>query len=114
MGESGTSKHDFGDGNGNVDAHRHSNGGGWIADTATVMDTVYVGRDAQVFGDAEVSDHARIRDGARVSGRAEVYNPLCRIVAPHAGPETGDNQPFLIQSSLLSKVKRPCGQPLSR
>ena len=73
VGESEASKHDFGDGNGSVAAHRHSNGGGWIADTATVMDSVYVGRNAQVFGEATVSDHARIRDSARVSGSAEVY-----------------------------------------
>ena len=73
VGESGPSKHDFGDSNGSVAAHRHSNGGGWIADTATVMDSVYVGRNAQVFGDAKVSDHAQIRDSARVSGNAEIY-----------------------------------------
>ena len=73
VGESGPSKHDFGDGSGSVAAHRHSNGGGWIADTATVMDSVYVSRNAQVFGEASVSDHARIRDSARVSGSAEVY-----------------------------------------
>ena len=27
---------DFEDGNGPVPAHRHSNGGGWVADTAQV------------------------------------------------------------------------------
>ena len=40
---------DFKDGKGPVPAHQHSNGGGWVADTATVADTAYVGPDAQVY-----------------------------------------------------------------
>jgi len=36
-------------GNGPVPAHQHSNGGGWVADTAKVADTAYVGPDAQVY-----------------------------------------------------------------
>ena len=31
-------------GNGPVPAHKHSNGGGWVADTASVADTAYVGQ----------------------------------------------------------------------
>jgi hypothetical protein len=45
-------KFDFEDGNGPVPAKKHSNGGGWVADTATVADTAYVGPDARVFGNA--------------------------------------------------------------
>ena len=51
---------DFGDGP--VAAHRHPNGGGWVADTAFVAETAYVGPDARVsdtamvFGDAEVTE----------------------------------------------------------
>ena len=45
---------DFGDGKGPVAAHKHINGGGWVADTATVADTAYIGPDAQVSGDAQV------------------------------------------------------------
>jgi len=33
-----------------VPAHQHPNGGGWVADTATVLDEVYVGPTARVFG----------------------------------------------------------------
>ena len=44
--------HDFQDGRGPVPAHPHSNGGGWIADTATVDATARVSGDAQVYGDA--------------------------------------------------------------
>ena len=42
--------YDFADGKGSVPAHRHINPdgsvGGWVADTATVADTVYIGEDA--------------------------------------------------------------------
>ena len=37
-------------GNGPVPAHQHPNGGGWVADTATVADRVYVGPLARVVG----------------------------------------------------------------
>jgi len=33
-----------------VPAHQHPNGGGWVADTATVSDEAYVGPTARVFG----------------------------------------------------------------
>ena len=51
---------DFDDGNGPVPTHKHPNGGGWVADTATVEETAYVGRDAKVFGDAEVFHDAKV------------------------------------------------------
>lgn len=79
---------DFQDGQGPVPAHQHSNGGGWVADTAAVAPTVWVspyatvchyavcrndarieGR-ARVFGGAVVMDQARVSDNAIVKGRA--------------------------------------------
>ena len=57
--------HDFG--NGPVAAHKHPNGGGWVADSATVADSAYVGPDAKVYDDAKVSGNAV------VSGNAEVF-----------------------------------------
>jgi hypothetical protein len=76
--------HDFNNGEGCVSAHRHPRGGGWIADSATVDPTAYVGPNAAVFGNASVLDTAWI-DGtawvlddavvamrARVTGDAEV------------------------------------------
>ena len=50
---------DFGDPRGAVAAHRHSNGGGWVADTAHVGDTAFVGADARVGGFARVGGSAR-------------------------------------------------------
>jgi len=69
--------YDFG--YGPVSAHRHSNGGGWVADTATVADTAHVGLNACVSGNAYVSGNSRVSgnaqvyDNAYVSGNALVY-----------------------------------------
>ena len=49
-------------GNGPVPAHKHPNGGGWVADTAKVADTAYVGPDAQVSDTARVSENAQVYD----------------------------------------------------
>ena len=64
---------DFQDGNGPVPAHQHPNGGGWVADTASVADTAYIGSDARVYGNAQVYGNARIYDNARVCGDANVF-----------------------------------------
>ena len=53
-----TITHDFNDGLGSVPAHQHSNGGGWVADSATVANTAYVGPAAVVTGKARVEDSA--------------------------------------------------------
>lgn len=63
---------DFGDGQ-LVPAHQHSKGGGWIAETAHVDDTCYVGPYAIVYGNASVTGNAIINDYAKVYGEAKVY-----------------------------------------
>ena len=65
-------KFDFNDGNGPVPAHQHSNGGGWVADTAYVDIAAYIGLDALVFGDARVFGNAQVFGDARVFGNALV------------------------------------------
>jgi hypothetical protein len=57
---------DFDFGEGPVPAHQHPNGLGWVADTATVEVSAFVGSDAQVYGNAQV------RGNAQVSGNAQV------------------------------------------
>ena len=52
--------------------HQHKNGGGWVANTATVEDSVYIGPDAQVYGNAQVSGNAQVYGNAQVSGNARV------------------------------------------
>ena len=56
-----------------VPAHRHPSGGGWVADTATVAASAYVGPGARVYGGAQVSGRAMIYGSARVFGDAWVY-----------------------------------------
>ena len=64
--------HDFDDGNGPVSAHLHANGGGWVANTATVSRTAFVGLAAAVFGSSKVLGKATVTDRARVRGQSEV------------------------------------------
>jgi UDP-3-O-[3-hydroxymyristoyl] glucosamine N-acyltransferase len=59
-------------GNGDVPAHKHPNGGGWVADTAEVDITCYVGPYAFVYDNARIKDNVRIDDYARVFGNASV------------------------------------------
>ena len=64
------SMYDFGDGP--VPAHKHPNGGGWVADTATVDESAYIGPDAKVYDSARVYGIAHVYGSARVSGGALV------------------------------------------
>lgn len=65
-------KHDFKDGGGRVFAHRHDNGGGWVADTARVAASVKVTRNAQVAQFARVEDNCNIEGKAIVTGHARL------------------------------------------
>ena len=40
--------------------HIHANGGGWVADSASVADSVYVGPDAMVLGNATLTGNVRV------------------------------------------------------
>lgn len=50
----------------------HANGGGWVASTAHVDDTAFVGPDARVLGHAQVHGTARIEGHAVVDREGEV------------------------------------------
>lgn len=67
-------KHDFKDGKGRVFAHRHDNGGGWVADTAWVAPTATVTRNAQVYDFARVHDLCRVSGHGRVHGHAKLFH----------------------------------------
>ena len=62
--------------------HVHANGGGWVADTARVSDSVYVGPDAMVLGSANVSGNVRITDHAVVAGNTVIKDSA--VIADHA------------------------------
>jgi UDP-3-O-[3-hydroxymyristoyl] glucosamine N-acyltransferase len=63
---------DFGDGQ-SVPARRHIKGGGWVAETAHVEESSYVGPYAVVYGNARVTGEAIINDYAKVYGNAQIY-----------------------------------------
>lgn len=52
--------------------HRHPNGGGLVADTATVARSAYVDRNSRVDEFATLGPSARLFHHARVSGRARI------------------------------------------
>ncbi len=59
-------------GNGPVAAHRHVNGGGWVAETASVAKSAYVGTDARVCDSALVYGTARVCDSALVKKLSDI------------------------------------------
>lgn len=65
---------DFGDGRGETNARRHTNGGGMVATTAFVATRAHVAPKARVYGNAAVLDEAHIGGEAQVSGDAYVCN----------------------------------------
>lgn len=60
-----------------VAGHRHPNGGGFVASTATVDSTAWVGPQARVLETAQVLGKARIEDFAVVKGYATVRDQAC-------------------------------------
>ena len=52
--------------------HKHSNGGGWVANTARVDASVFIGPHALVYGHAELTERVCVVDSAQVSGHAKL------------------------------------------
>ncbi|MCX6345544.1 MAG: DUF6055 domain-containing protein [Armatimonadetes bacterium] len=65
-----------------VSGKPHSNGGGFVADSAKVEASVFVGPNAKVLGNAQALGNARIEDYACVMGNAVVKDNA--IVSGHA------------------------------
>lgn len=65
----------------NAKGRPHPNGGGFVADSAKVEATAYVGPNAMVLDRAQVSGHARIEDFAVVKDQAQVRDNA--IVSGH-------------------------------
>lgn len=68
-----------------TNGHTHSNGGGWVANSATVASTAYVGPNAIVLGNANISgtariegtawvENARVQNSVVIGGNANVWN----------------------------------------
>ena len=67
--------------------HIHSNGGGWVADSAKVADSVYVGPDAKVLGGAKLSGNVRVEDYAVVANSVTAQDNA--IISGHAVVDGG-------------------------
>ena len=52
--------------------HQHKNGGGWVANTVIIDDSVFVAPNARVYGNAWVYGNALVSGNAWVSGNAQV------------------------------------------
>ena len=63
---------DFNDGNGPVPAHRHSNGGGWVADTAYVDKTIYIGPYSRVYGPVRIYGRGVVYCGSEISKPGDI------------------------------------------
>ena len=67
--------------------HIHSNGGGWVADSAQVEDSVYVGPDAMVLGNAVLTGNVRVEDHAIVAGSTTASDNV--VISGHAVVDGG-------------------------
>jgi len=65
--------------------HQHRNGLGWVANTARVDDTVFVGPHALVYGKAQLTERVSVVDSAQVSGEAQLSGDV--IVSGNAWVE---------------------------
>jgi hypothetical protein len=69
----------------NPAGRQHANGGGFVANTATVAATAFVGPNARVLGNAQVQGNARIEGRAVVRGGTVRGNAIVRDYAMVAG-----------------------------
>ena len=91
----------------------HNNGGGFVADTATVDATAYVGPDAkvcgeaQVLGNARVEDYAVVMDNSKVYGSAKVYDSAKILGGSEVYNEAKvyDNAVISYQSKVYDKAE---------
>ena len=67
--------------------HIHTNGGGWVADSAKVADSVYVGPNAMVLGSAKLSGNVRVEDHAIVANSVTAQDNA--VISGHAVVDGG-------------------------
>ncbi|MBQ8928011.1 MAG: N-acetylglucosamine-1-phosphate uridyltransferase [Oscillospiraceae bacterium] len=67
--------------------HIHANGGGWVADGASVADSVYVGPDAMVLGNATLTGNVRVEDHAVVANSVTASDNV--VISGHAVVDGG-------------------------
>lgn len=62
--------------------HTHSNGGGWVSDSASVDSSVYVGPNAMVLGSAKLTGNVRVEDYAVVANSVTAQDNV--VISGHA------------------------------
>ena len=67
--------------------HIHSNGGGWVSNSASVDDSVYVGPNAMVLGDAKLTGNVRVEDYAVVANSVTAKDNA--VISGHAVVDGG-------------------------
>lgn len=67
--------------------HAHSNGGGFVSNTATVADSVYVAPNAMVLGNANLSGSVRVEDYAIVASSVTATDNV--VISGHAVVDGG-------------------------
>lgn len=70
-----------------IDGTIHSNGGGFVASTASVEQSVYIGSHARVLGKAIIRGNVRIEDHAIVQGNAVIRDNA--VISGHAVVDGG-------------------------
>ena len=92
----------------NMKGKRHPNGDGWVADTATVDETAFVGPNAMVLDEAKVLDNAVIEDYVIVYGDA-VFKDNARAYGKlpvKKGVFSKDARAYR-RTDLVSDLKKP-------
>ena len=67
--------------------HIHPNGGGWVADSASVEASVYVGPEAMVLGGAKLTGNVRVEDRAVVANSVTAKDNV--VISGHAVVDGG-------------------------
>jgi hypothetical protein len=96
-----------------VSGHKHKNGGGFVADTAKVDDSVYVAENAQVLGYANVSGNAKILGHAVVAGTAKVSeNAIVGDSACVCGQAVISENSRVIESAMVTDAYTVSGNAI--
>ena len=52
--------------------HKHKNGGGWVANTTRIDESVYIGPHALAYGNVELTGKVCLLDSSQVSGNVKL------------------------------------------
>ena len=102
----------FEDGKGSVPAHKHPNGGGWVANTANVEDTVYVEPNSRVCDDAMITGNVVVSGRSCVRGNVIISGNKTRVFSKTriSGIERSDGYTFIYvpDADGVMKVQAGC------